>query len=195
MRRMLVIAARRPCRDSASQLPPCERSRPPNTSCLPFHQPAGAAGRSWNSSRLAAIARGKSACVFQATAMRHMPAAYQFRGSAFRPTLYPCVMAKLLPYERQVLREIREWQAETPSWGTRLLAKPAGKAAEVVQALVPVSALRAALEGAHRQPTRDGDGGCGRCRVRRRRRSGPGGRRSCADHARAALDRAHRALL
>jgi hypothetical protein len=59
-------------------------------------------------------------------------------------------MAKLLAYERQVLREIREWQAETPSWGTRLLAKPAGKAAEVVQALIPASALRAALEGAHR---------------------------------------------
>jgi hypothetical protein len=59
-------------------------------------------------------------------------------------------MAKLLAYERQVLREIREWQAETPGWGTRLLARPAGKAAEVVQALIPVSALRAALEGAHR---------------------------------------------
>jgi hypothetical protein len=59
-------------------------------------------------------------------------------------------MAKLLPYETKVLHELRQWQAETPSWGSRLMAKPAGKAAEVVQALIPVSALRAALEGAHR---------------------------------------------
>ena len=58
--------------------------------------------------------------------------------------------AALQPYEKKILRELRAWQAETPGWGARLLAKPAGKAAEIVQALIPVSALRAALEGAHR---------------------------------------------
>jgi hypothetical protein len=53
-------------------------------------------------------------------------------------------------YEQKALRELRAWQGEAPGWGTRLLSKPAGKAAEIVQAVVPVSALRAALEGAHR---------------------------------------------
>jgi hypothetical protein len=53
-------------------------------------------------------------------------------------------------YEQKALRELRSWQGEAPGWGTRLLSKPAGKAAEIVQAVVPVSALRAALEGAHR---------------------------------------------
>jgi hypothetical protein len=54
------------------------------------------------------------------------------------------------PYERQVLKEIRAWQAEPPSWGTRLLAKPGAKVAEAMQALVPTRALRAALTGADR---------------------------------------------
>ncbi len=60
------------------------------------------------------------------------------------------LVSKLLPYEKKVLQELRHWQAEKPGWGSRLLAAPSGKAAEVVQALIPASALRAALEGAHR---------------------------------------------
>ncbi len=51
-------------------------------------------------------------------------------------------------YEQQVLKELRAWQAEAPGWGTRLMAKPGGKVAQVVQVLVPAAALRAALEGA-----------------------------------------------
>jgi hypothetical protein len=56
----------------------------------------------------------------------------------------------MTPYEMKVLKELRAWQAETPGWGTRLLAKPGGKVAEVVQVLVPTAALRAALDGADR---------------------------------------------
>jgi hypothetical protein len=54
----------------------------------------------------------------------------------------------MTPYERKVLQELRDWQAEPPSWGTRLLAKPGGKVAEVVKVVVPTAALRAALNGA-----------------------------------------------
>jgi hypothetical protein len=56
----------------------------------------------------------------------------------------------MTPYEHKVLKEIHAWQAEPPSWGTRLLAKPGRKVAEVVQVLVPTTALRAALSGADR---------------------------------------------
>src|SRR5690349_15751632 len=62
-----------------------------------------------------------------------------------------CVILALIamtPYEQKVLKEIRAWQAETPGWGSRLLAKPGGKVAQVVQVLVPTTALRAALDGA-----------------------------------------------
>jgi hypothetical protein len=55
----------------------------------------------------------------------------------------------LSPYESQVLAELQQWQAEAPGWGTRLLAKPSGAAAKAVQAMVPVEALRAALEKAN----------------------------------------------
>lgn len=55
----------------------------------------------------------------------------------------------LSDYERQVLAELRQWQAEPPGWGTRLLARPSGAAAKAVQTLVPVDALRAALEAAN----------------------------------------------
>lgn len=54
----------------------------------------------------------------------------------------------MTPYEQKVLKQLRAWQAEPPSWGTRLLAKPGGKVAEVVKVLVPTAALRAALQGA-----------------------------------------------
>lgn len=56
----------------------------------------------------------------------------------------------LTPYEQKVLRDLRAWQAETPGWGTRLLAKPGGTVAKAVEVLVPTGALRAALAGADR---------------------------------------------
>lgn len=56
----------------------------------------------------------------------------------------------MTPYEHKALKELRAWQAEPPGWGTRLLAKPGGKVADVVQVLVPTGALRAALAGADR---------------------------------------------
>jgi hypothetical protein len=56
-------------------------------------------------------------------------------------------MSALTPYEHKVLRELRAWQAQQPGWGTRLLAKPAGKVAQLAQVLVPTEALRAALDG------------------------------------------------
>lgn len=59
-------------------------------------------------------------------------------------------MSRLTTYEEQQLREIREWQTQSPGWGTRLLAKPGSKVAGAVQALVPEDAIRAALEGVNR---------------------------------------------
>ncbi|MGQ0586684.1 MAG: EcsC family protein [Gammaproteobacteria bacterium] len=56
----------------------------------------------------------------------------------------------MTPYEQQALGKIRAWQAEAPGWGSRLLAKPGSKVAEVVQVLVPAKVLRAALDGADR---------------------------------------------
>ncbi|MGH8481937.1 MAG: hypothetical protein ACRES8_05705, partial [Nevskiaceae bacterium] len=55
---------------------------------------------------------------------------------------------RMTPYERKALDELRAWQAQPPSWGTRLLAKPGSKVAEAVKVVVPTAALRAALEGA-----------------------------------------------
>ena len=56
-------------------------------------------------------------------------------------------MDRMTIYERAQLAQLRAWQAQAPGWGTRLLAKPAGSAAQLVQAVVPVSALRAVLAG------------------------------------------------
>ena len=53
------------------------------------------------------------------------------------------------PYEQQQFERLRRWQAEGPGWGTRLMAKPGGRVAQVVQSVVPDSALKAALEGAN----------------------------------------------
>lgn len=53
-------------------------------------------------------------------------------------------------YEQRCLDEIARWRVQPPGWGTRLLAKPGGAAARAVQNLVPVSALRAALETVNR---------------------------------------------
>lgn len=57
---------------------------------------------------------------------------------------------QMSPYERGQLAHLRNWQKEPPGWGTRLLAKPAGGAAKVVQAVIPVGALRAAFKGVER---------------------------------------------
>lgn len=54
-------------------------------------------------------------------------------------------MTALSPYEQKALKQLRAWQAEPPSWGTRLMAKPGGTIARAVQIVVPTSALRAAL--------------------------------------------------
>lgn len=59
-------------------------------------------------------------------------------------------MSALTEYESRQLAQLREWQNETPGWGTRLLAKPGSKVAGAVQALVPEDALRAALDGVNR---------------------------------------------
>ncbi|TDU28205.1 EcsC family protein [Panacagrimonas perspica] len=59
-------------------------------------------------------------------------------------------MRALTDYEKRQLKLIRDWQAESPGWGTRLLAKPGSKIAGAVQALVPEDALRAALDGVNR---------------------------------------------
>lgn len=63
----------------------------------------------------------------------------------------------LTAYEQKALRELRTWQAEAPSWGTQLLAKPGSKVAQVMQVLVPPNALRAALEGSDRLGRRFSD--------------------------------------
>lgn len=48
-------------------------------------------------------------------------------------------------YEALQLKRLRKWQQQGPDWGTRLLAKPTGAAGKVVQKVVPLSALKAAL--------------------------------------------------
>ena len=48
-------------------------------------------------------------------------------------------------YESQQLKRLIKWQAQGPDWGTRVLAKPAGAAGKMVQKVVPLSALKAAL--------------------------------------------------
>lgn len=67
------------------------------------------------------------------------------------------VIARDDPYEADVLADFERWRVAPPSWGTRLLAKPSGKVAKVVQSMVPVEALRAALEHANRLALRLND--------------------------------------
>ena len=55
----------------------------------------------------------------------------------------------LTQYEQQQLDRLRRWQAEPPGWGARLMAKPSGRIVQAMQAVVPDSALRSALEGAN----------------------------------------------
>lgn len=66
-----------------------------------------------------------------------LPGIFLFMLTAMNPSLND--------YERQKLRQLRRWQDEGPDWGTRLLARPTGLAGKVVQTVVPVSALKAAL--------------------------------------------------
>jgi hypothetical protein len=56
-------------------------------------------------------------------------------------------MSTLNEYERRQLTLLRRWQAAGPDWGTRLLARPTGIAGKVVQTVVPVTAIQAALHG------------------------------------------------
>ena len=56
----------------------------------------------------------------------------------------------LSPYEVQQLERLQRWQQQSPGWGSRLMAKPGGKVAQAVQALIPEDALRAALDGVSR---------------------------------------------
>src|SRR5258705_13111166 len=60
------------------------------------------------------------------------------------------VRGMLTAYEQRVLAAIRHWQAEPPGWGTRALSRPGAKVAQLVEVLVPTTALRAALEHADR---------------------------------------------
>ncbi|PTU31203.1 EcsC family protein [Stenotrophobium rhamnosiphilum] len=53
--------------------------------------------------------------------------------------------AKMNEYEARQLKKLRKWQSQGPDWGTRLLAKPAGVAGKVVQKVIPISALKLAL--------------------------------------------------
>ena len=52
--RKLVTTPKRPQRDTPIHVPPARRSRPASIPGTSVHQPSGAAGRSWNSSRLPA---------------------------------------------------------------------------------------------------------------------------------------------
>lgn len=61
------------------------------------------------------------------------------------------------PYEIEQLAAIQRWQAVPPGWGTRLLSKPSGKVAQVVQSLVPVEVLRGALRHVNRVAERLAD--------------------------------------
>lgn len=54
---------------------------------------------------------------------------------------------ELTVYERGQLAQLRKWKAEGPGWGTRLMSQPSMATARVVQSVIPVSALRAALKG------------------------------------------------
>lgn len=54
-------------------------------------------------------------------------------------------MSTFNDYEQRQLQRLRQWQKEGPDWGTRLLARPTGFAGKVVQAVVPISALKAGL--------------------------------------------------
>jgi hypothetical protein len=56
----------------------------------------------------------------------------------------------MTPYEQKALKQIHQWQAQPPGWGTRALARPGAKVAQLVEVLVPTTALRAALTQADR---------------------------------------------
>lgn len=94
--------------------------------------PAGTVNVGWTASRLN----------LHRSVERHMSAPRH-------PIALPQLNDRLSRYEQAVRDDILRWRDTAPSWGTRLLAKPAGGAARAVQAMVPVEALRTALEKAN----------------------------------------------
>ncbi|MGH8461158.1 MAG: EcsC family protein [Stenotrophobium sp.] len=56
-------------------------------------------------------------------------------------------MNNLTKYERKQYEQLQHWQAQPPDLGSRLLAVPTGMAGRAVQAIVPLSALEAAMNG------------------------------------------------
>lgn len=62
--------------------------------------------------------------------------------------------AELSAYEQQQLAQLREWQSQPPSWLTRQLAQASGPVARFAQTLIPVSALKLALNGANTMAAR-----------------------------------------
>ncbi|HWU67831.1 MAG TPA: EcsC family protein [Stenotrophobium sp.] len=56
-------------------------------------------------------------------------------------------MTDLSEYERRQYEQLRRWQEQPPDLGSRLLARPTGIAGRVVQTIIPLSALQAALNG------------------------------------------------
>ena len=60
-------------------------------------------------------------------------------------------MKKATPseYEERQLERLRVWQAEAPGWLTRRMGQASGPVTRLAQSLVPVGALRLALNGAN----------------------------------------------
>ncbi len=56
---------------------------------------------------------------------------------------------RLTAYEKQQLAQLREWQSQPPGWLTRHLAQASGPVARFAQTLIPVSALKLALNSAN----------------------------------------------
>jgi hypothetical protein len=57
--------------------------------------------------------------------------------------------ASLSPYEQQCLEQLRQWQSQPPGWLTRRFAAASGPIAHLAQRLIPVSALKFALNSAN----------------------------------------------
>lgn len=55
----------------------------------------------------------------------------------------------LSQYEQQQLERLRHWQSQPPGWLTRRFAEASGPIAHLAQRLIPVSALKFALNGAN----------------------------------------------
>jgi hypothetical protein len=66
-------------------------------------------------------------------------------------------MSAPTPYERQQLKRITEWRAESPDFATRWLGKALSPAAQAVQRAIPVDWLRGALAGVQKTSSRLAD--------------------------------------